>query len=122
MSAVWEVEQWVNEQSLGPVARFYPTAVAKETEISLQDAFTVLMQLVETNKLRLLWEIRCPRYECARTVQVVADAAQLLGKIVTCHVCGEEFDVAPDVVFPVFEICPEYKDYIKKNKRDIVPV
>lgn len=120
MADIWDVDDWVDGMASLPVKRFYPTAVAQDTALPLKVAFDRLLQLVKDQKLLLLWEVRCPNYECIRTINVVRDPYQVIGETINCNICGEEIEITPDLVFPVFELNPDYKERIRQKKTNRV--
>ncbi|CEP67906.1 Uncharacterized [Moorella glycerini] len=118
MATVWDVDEWVRSISSLPIVSFYPTAVAKATGLPLTDVFNRLLYLVNDGKLRLLWEIRCPNYDCVRTLEIVDDPKKIIGKSIYCTSCGEEIEeISSDNIFPAFQISPEYKARVIKKKR-----
>lgn len=114
MSAKWDVNDWIDEISSMPIKRFYPTAVAKDTKLPIDEAYEYLMDAVDSRKLNLLWEIRCPNLECIRALSISPE--KITSGEISCPICGMEIIIAPDIVYPVFEISPEYKARIKQKK------
>ncbi|OPX85533.1 MAG: hypothetical protein A4E53_03527 [Pelotomaculum sp. PtaB.Bin104] len=114
MTGKWDVDDWITEAAATPIYRFYPTSVAKDTSLSLEETFTYLLEAVKDNRLKLYWEIRCPNLECVRSISVSPD--KIISGNVTCSICGEEIKITPDIVFPIFEITPEYKARISQKK------
>ncbi|QYY44801.1 hypothetical protein ACKE5C_19020 (plasmid) [Aneurinibacillus thermoaerophilus] len=117
MVAEWELEEvdvFVNRVANSQVKHFYPTAAAKYTGLPLHLVFERLLKLVDSKKLVLKWEIRCPSYGCGRTVDTTDKLADKVGEELQC-VCGEDIEVITDIIFPVFELNPEYKEHIKKK-------
>ncbi|WP_058830691.1 hypothetical protein [Paenibacillus polymyxa] len=120
MADIWDVDDWVENAASLPVRRFYPSAVANFTGLPLEQVFTRLLHLVQGGALVLLYEIRCPEYDCARTVKTVSDK-ELLKFDFECDIHGE-FEVTPGMIFPVFEFNPEFKKrMISKKKRKSQP-
>jgi len=111
----WDVDDYVDTIATMPIRRFYPTAVAKSTGLPLHDVFERLLLLAKDEKLLLHWEIRCPGYECTRNMEIVDDP-NIAGQTVVCGICGDEVDISPDIMFPVFEVNPKYKERMSKKK------
>lgn len=120
MAGIWDVDDWVDGMASLPVKRFYPTAVAKDTALPLKDAFDRLLQLVIDQKLLLFWEVRCPNYECSRTINVVQDPNEVIGETIHCGICGEEIEITTGLVFPIFELSPDYKERMRQKKTNCV--
>ncbi|MHB8124467.1 MAG: hypothetical protein ACYDEJ_02285 [Desulfitobacteriaceae bacterium] len=116
MPGVWDldlVNEWIDNVALTPIGKFYPTAVAKDTELLIQDVFSRLLDLVKDNKLKIIWEIRCPN--CFLTL----DQAETRDVNITlfCYECGEDIEITPEMVFPAFRVVPEYKTYVQGKKK-----
>lgn len=64
----WEskrnIEEVVDQIAFSRVRRFYPTYIQKVTGIPLNEVFNFLLTLVEDGRLNLMWEIRCPDFDC----------------------------------------------------------
>lgn len=113
-----DVDDWVDQAATLPIESFYPSAVSQYTGIPITEVFERLVYLAEDKQLKLRFEIRCPSYECARTadtVDVIPDfnAGDQLAK---CTVCGE-FELTPNLIFPVFEFDPSYRARMKSKKK-----
>ncbi|MGI1659588.1 MAG: hypothetical protein ACRKFN_11465 [Desulfitobacterium sp.] len=116
MIAEWDidlVDEWVNETSLTRIGTFYPTAVAKDTGLSLPDVFSRLLELVKANKLELQWEVRCPI--CFHTLMDM-ETQNISGELY-CEKCDDNIEITPDIIFPVFKISSEYKAYMMSKKK-----
>lgn len=122
MVAIWEldkVNECVDEISTTSIRKFYPTFVAKSTGLPLPLVFQRLMELNQVGKIHVKWEIRCPEYECVRTLKVIENKHDF-PETVYCGRCGEEVEVTPDIIFPIFEVDLGYRDYmLQKKKRAI---
>lgn len=116
MVNMWVVDDWVEEMATIAIEKFYPTAVAKDTGLPLQNVFERLLHLVKDGRLLLLWEIRCPNYECVRNIITTGDPSQFLNRFIECNTCGEEIEVTPDIIFPVLKVTPEYKERVLQKK------
>ncbi|MFM9278039.1 hypothetical protein [Paenibacillus jiagnxiensis] len=115
MVDIWEIDDWVEIAATLPIKRFYPSAVAKATGIPLDQVFNRLLHLVKGEALILLYEIRCPEYDCVRTVGTIENlnTVDYLGH---CGIHGS-FELSPDSIFPVFEFNPIYKERIRAKKK-----
>ncbi|WP_094605631.1 hypothetical protein SPSIL_021720 [Sporomusa silvacetica DSM 10669] len=118
MALVWKIDEVVNEIALWPIKRFYPTLIAKRTGISLDAVFTRLLELTKDQKLCVKWELRCPGDNCARTLLVI-DEKTIKLRDVFCQYCGHDFCEEDDgdiyeYIYPVFEVCKDYKEYLRK--------
>lgn len=114
MSGKWDVNDWIEEIASMPVKRFYPTAVAKDTSLPLNEVFEYLLEAVKDGRLILFWEVRCPNLECVRSITFSPNKIE--SGDVRCVICGEEIEITPDIVYPVFEVAPEYKTRIAQKK------
>lgn len=96
-----KVRAWVEASSARPVRKFRPTAVQKATGVPLKEVGRALFDMVEEGSLGVEWELTCP--ECFRTVCVfVTDPRNALPNDIECKICGEVFEPAPDLVYPLF--------------------
>lgn len=107
----WLVEDWLAKAAGGLVLQFRPTAVAKDIQRPLNEVFGELMGEVSRGHLELLWEIHCPECE---NIQLVGQSR--LGGTVQCSRCGEELEVEPEVVLPLFQFSAGYKEHKKKEQ------
>ncbi|TCI24833.1 hypothetical protein EVJ30_13925 [Exiguobacterium sp. SH5S13] len=118
MSYPWQEKYLVNEYvdtiARSPIIRFYPTAVAKYAKTSPSRTFKYLIEMAEEGRLNLLWELRCPNYECLRTIQISKNASDFPVEF-TCRTCGEFYEVDESMYFPAFEVNSEYKKFIRES-------
>lgn len=114
MTGRWDVDDWISEIASTPVYRFYPTAVAKDTSLPLDEVFLYLLEAVKDERLFLYWEIRCPNLECVRSICI--NPVKINSGEITCNICGEEIEITPDIVFPIFEITPDYRARMAQKK------
>ncbi|CAM3463673.1 hypothetical protein EDM52_18545 [Brevibacillus invocatus] len=112
MSSKWMVDNWVQRKALGLTKRFYPTSLMQDLELPLGVIFERLLELTKDGKIVLKWEIRCPNHYCVRTLDTFDTVPSQ--KEYTCD-CGQEVEVSPEVIFPIFEIT----DDLRKYARDI---
>jgi len=115
MTKLWEIDSWVERKALSLIKSFYPTVVSRETDLPLPIVFERLLELVKDEQLILKWEIRCPN--CFFSYEHMDEFPIINGQTIECPHCGEEFELTTDAVFPVFEITPSYKSYVRE-KRD----
>lgn len=113
------VDRWVDQICRQHVNKFYPTAVSKATDLPLNQVFLRLLRLVDDEVLRIQWEIRCPNYVCMRTVETLTAPSDMFGTWMLCEYCGNEFEVTPEVIFPVFYVDSGYRDYIRSSMESI---
>ncbi|MED3897396.1 hypothetical protein P4797_20700 [Priestia aryabhattai] len=119
MAALWliktKIDEFIKKLAVSPVKRFYPTAVTNYTGVNLKEAFDYLVELERHGILHLYWEAKCPNYGCSRVLGTFEDFnAAPLGKTMNC-VCGHEFELQLDDIFPIFEIDKEYREHIKSE-------
>lgn len=112
MPDLWDVDYWVEEAALLPIAKFYPSAVTAGTEVPVQDVFHKLLTFVEENRLFIRWQIRCQSYDCVRTIAEVDDVQEPVGSVVRC-LCGEEYEISSDMLFPVFGFEQDFRDKVR---------
>lgn len=108
-----EIYNWIDRIAIMPVKYFYPSATAKDTSLPIQEVFECLLDAVNEKMLNIYWEIRCPNLACVRTISI--DPYKNTSGYVICPICGEEIEISPEIVFPIFEVSPEYKEYLKKK-------
>jgi hypothetical protein len=111
----FDIDHWVENFALSKLSRFYPSAVANDTELSIQFVFERLLEMVKDEKLKLYWEVRCPNYGCFSTLKTID--YPILG-FISCESCGEdgeEIEITNDNIFPIFSINQFYRDSLKKK-------
>ncbi len=91
-----------------PVKRFYPTFISKTLELSYEPVFSRLLDLAKIRQLRLRWEVRCPEYGCSRSLAVLDTLPESLAPV-RCDLCGEEYEVTSNMIFPVFYADTQYR-------------
>lgn len=117
----WEVkrniDQVVEQIALTRVTRFYPTYIHKITGVPLNELFDYLITLVEDDRLRLKWEIRCPDLNCNSIIKRTSKIEDYLYKTIDCSDCDSHLLVTESTVFPIFEIQESYKEGIRDIKK-----
>lgn len=113
MMSKWKVDKWVEECAVKPIVAFSPTAVQKDVNMSIEEIFARLLQLVQDGRLRIRWRIVCPN--CFRQIEIV-DNKDCVPRFVDCWQCGE-IEVMEDMIYPLFVIDPEYKKEILSQKK-----
>ncbi|MCQ6277405.1 hypothetical protein JMM81_21290 [Bacillus sp. V3B] len=104
-----KIETFIELLALNRVDRFYPSALAKHLDISSSEAFNYLLERTGVgDQLTLKWELRCPH--CYRTLKITNE--QEVDEEFQCN-CGEEFDLRSSDLFPVFQLNPDYKEFLK---------
>lgn len=111
MANCWEIDRAIDKIAVQPIRDFSPAYVATETNLPLPVVFERLLQLVKDSKLNIKWEIRCPDY-CGRKVVVLKEFPIKINLNLEC-ICGYEFEVTPDMIFPIFEVNTDYKQFVK---------
>lgn len=104
----WAIDDWVKEMAGSLEEPFSPLLVAEETGLDLSTVVQRCLELCGDGKLKLVWEMHCPK--CSRSwreagVNDIPD--------VSCQ-CGEELS-AHDI-YLLFAVTPEYRGFIKKCK------
>ncbi|NMM52050.1 hypothetical protein [Paenibacillus aquistagni] len=117
MATVWDIDEWVDNAASLPIKSFYPTAVARATNLPLNVVFDRLLYLAEGKKINLLYEIRCPEYECTRVVKCI-DKFTDIEFSQTCSIHGK-FEISSDTVFPIFQFDQEFKERAKIKKKQV---
>ncbi|WHX46108.1 hypothetical protein [Bacillus pumilus] len=121
MSISWKdkhfIDEMIEDLANSRVERFYPTYISKVTKVSLNVAFEYLLQRVDDGTLELLWEVRCPDYECNSVILRTTDLTKILNQKIECVCCEEELLVLKQYLFPTFKINTDFKDYIKSIKK-----
>lgn len=86
---------------------------------SFEDTFNYLLDLVESGELRIVWEVKCnsEQFVCARKIDEAESEKLLLNKEVCCDICGHEFTVSVNDIFPAFEISSEYRRIVREEKK-----
>ncbi|MEH7046826.1 hypothetical protein V7055_25940 [Bacillus thuringiensis] len=112
MADVWIIDKWVERKVNSFIKYFYPTIVAKETELPLNEVFERLLFLVKDKKLILNWEIRCP--DCNYTITTLDEFPTSIPSEIFCEFCQEDVELSLDYIFPVFKIDPKYKKHVKE--------
>lgn len=117
----WEskrnIEEVVDQIAFSRVRRFYPTYIQKVTGIPLNEVFNFLLTLVEDGRLNLMWEIRCPDFDCNSIIIRTGKIEDFLYKTIECNHCEDEILVRENLVFPVFEINEDYRDRVREIKK-----
>lgn len=114
LNSAWGVNTWVQDVAETPVSKFYPTAVAKATDLPLDEVFSHLLSLVDNGTLSMKWQVICPR--CFTTLETY-DRFPDFEHTLYCN-CGNQIEeVSIDMVFPIFEFNNDYKKYIKEKKK-----
>ncbi|MBU5342265.1 hypothetical protein NST17_06980 [Caldifermentibacillus hisashii] len=109
-----KVSEFVYKSAMAPVKGFYPTAVAKFAKTSVSNVFPYLIDYTKSGELALLWELRCPDFNCHQTI----DFNHLnINDEVECPKCGMNFIISERDFFLRFDFNQSYKDYIRKKSK-----
>ncbi|SFA82995.1 hypothetical protein SAMN04488072_102169 [Lentibacillus halodurans] len=111
-----KIIEFVEMAATGPVGGFYPTAVSKYIDSSLEEVLEFLLGLTETEELTLVWELRCPDFSCGNIIELSQEERS--NKEIECNKCGTEFELQDSDFYPRFDINPEYKEYIKEENKN----
>lgn len=107
-----KVTEFVQISAMAPVKGFYPTAVAKYAKSSVSDVFPYLIDYTKSGELVLIWELRCPAFNCHQNI----DFSYLdIYDEVECPRCGTEFIINEQDFFPRFDLTQSYKEYVRSK-------
>ncbi|MBP1896894.1 hypothetical protein [Paenibacillus lactis] len=115
-----ELNNFLDLLAFSTVERFYPTSAMNYTHVtSLEDTFDYFLDLVESGELSIVWEVKCTtdKFICARKIKDAHSKEVLLNKDVTCDICGHEFTVSANDLFPAFEITPDFRQIVREDKK-----
>ncbi|UQZ84569.1 hypothetical protein SK3146_03824 [Paenibacillus konkukensis] len=115
-----ELNNFLDLLAFSTVKRFYPTAAMNYTQVtSLEDTYDYFLDLVESGELSIVWEVKCTSEKiiCARKLDDAQSKEMLLNKEVACDICGHEFTVSSNDLFPAFEISTEYREIVREDKK-----
>ncbi|WP_068614547.1 hypothetical protein [Paenibacillus tuaregi] len=115
-----ELNNFLDLLAFSTVKRFYPTAAMNYTQVtSLEDTYDYFIDLVESGELSIVWEVKCTsdKFICARKIDDAPVKEVLLSKEVACDICGHEFTVSVDDLYPAFEISSEYRQIVREDKK-----
>lgn len=117
----WEsklkIDEVIEQMALSRVQRFYPTIIHKITDVPLTKTFEYLLDLVQDNRLLMKWEIRCPNFDCLTAITRIDKLEDYISKPIECKSCENEILVSENIIFPVFEFNPVYKERIREIKK-----
>lgn len=115
MANKWDVDEWVEGRVNTAIKSFYPTIVAKDTELPLRFVFERLLEMSEDEKLVLKWEVRCP--ECHETIDY-CDVFPIIqdGTTIFCERDQEDFELEIENIYPVFEFSPDYREFLRDRE------
>nr|WP_289038305.1 hypothetical protein [uncultured Allobacillus sp.] len=111
-----KVNEFIKTVALGQVKAFYPSAVAKYTKTSSNQVFPKLINSAQNEEIELLWEVRCPDFECGNIVDVSKE--KNFDHNLICDKCGNEFKTMELDFFPRFVINPYYKEALREADSD----
>jgi len=122
-----KIDKVIDELAMGPINGFYPTYIAKCTDLPLDRVLEYLNILVMVGKLVLKWEIHCENYDCVNTIKEF-DVLPTDAGTFYCDICGEEIEVTEANIFPKFVFNKEYKadrrqyfNDLKKKHKNLHP-
>jgi uncharacterized protein YbaR (Trm112 family) len=111
-----KIDEFVELVAFSTVIRFYPTAAAKYANVPVEQAFHLLINHAQAEELKLVWEIRCPYYNCHHTIDIRNDK-RIVENEIMCPRCGQEFEISEEDIFPAFEINQNFKRYLREEKK-----
>lgn len=114
-----DIDDWLEVAAQLPALKFfYPSAISNATGIPNNVVFDRLLAITQEGlRLHLLWEVRCPLYDCPRTVKIIqSPPEEVIGEEYEC-MCGQEFEVAEDDIYPIFAIKESYKNRVQSKKK-----
>jgi len=119
------MKAWVVEDEIrsilfesGSISKFYLSFLSNRIQAQDNEILEILLRYSNEGKLKMCWEVICPN--CYDTVQKdICKGENDLDSRVICAKCGEEIDNIADCVVPVFYLSPEFKEYLKINKKKL---
>jgi hypothetical protein len=109
----WQIDEWVDQSALKPIKFFSPTSIQRDLDLDINEIFERLIMLVKDGKLEISWRIVCPT--CFRDLGIYNNT-NLIPRFAECLECGKQ-EITKDMVFPLFSINYEYKNYIIAQKK-----
>lgn len=112
----FELEETLRDMVKSGIHSFYAEYMAELKKIDVQEAFESLYQFsVNTNKLRLIYEIRCE--ECSEEINKPIEKLENinLGERKLCVDCGNIVDISLENVYVRFNISEAWIKYINKK-------
>ncbi|MEV2457977.1 hypothetical protein ABNE32_19980 [Paenibacillus larvae] len=110
---IWDIDDWVEEETIQKVYTFSPKDVATALGLPLHVTAERLFQLVNRGKVTSHFEVRCPICFSATPVDL-----EILAADPTCA-CGEHvYEVTPELIYVFFKIRPEYINWVQKQNEN----
>ena len=124
MNSKIDIDYWVDEKATSAIRRFYPSVIAKQLSIPINEVVDRLSDMVKDGKLELLWEIVCP--ECYWTVAVTPEQDGWKNEDCEC-IEGHQFTITTDNIVPSFKITDYYREKAsarkkKEHNRRLIPI
>lgn len=114
----WEkgdlVREVIDQIAQAPISKFYPSYVAKATDLPLDVVNEELLKLQKNGILDLSFQITCEN--CSREIYSL-DEINAIPEEYSCIYCGHEDEVLRDRVYLVYSITPMYKKAKKKIQK-----
>lgn len=110
-----KIEKFIETIAFSAIKRFYPTAVAKHTGKTVDEVFQLLLEMCESGELVLVWEVRCPSYNCARTLETFTTKEKPPVECF-CPICGD-IEIDSSNIFPAFELAEEFRNCIREESK-----
>lgn len=109
-----EIEEYVeNVAKKSRIKAFYPQTVSRKLNIPIDIVLIELSKLVEAGRIELKYEIKC--LDDLNTIETIADYSKVINKKLFCEICGEYIEINYSNIYPIYYICDDYRNYLKKN-------
>ncbi len=110
-----EIEEYIREMAKKDrIKAFYPQTISRKLNIPIDIVWAQLMTLSnQGGRIHLQYEVKC--LEDLNTLTTVEECKAIIGKELTCEICGERIEVTYNNLYPIFRIDEEYKRCVKKK-------
>ena len=109
-----QIEDYVEEiAKKSRIKAFYPETVSRKLNIPIDIVLIELSKLVNDGRVEIKYQIRC--LNDLNTIDTIDEYIQLIDKEVLCETCGEMIKISYSNIYPIYYICDEYREYLKKN-------
>ncbi|MGL4654635.1 MAG: hypothetical protein ACRCWM_01920 [Sarcina sp.] len=111
------IEGYVEDSAKKRIKSFYPQTVSRKLNIPIDIVIIELVELIKKGRIYLKYQIRC--LEDLDTIETVHEYKEFLDKEMQCDTCGECIKVTYSNIYPVYYINEEYRDFVKKNNKNL---
>lgn len=109
-----KIEDYVEEIARkSRVKAFYPQTVSRKLNIPIDIVLIELSKLTDNGKLELKYEIKC--LDDLNTIKTISEYNELIDKEIFCEICSENIKITYSNIYPIFYICEDYREYLKKK-------